>query len=95
MAPELDLATLRFMRRVQQTALAKRLGVTQATLSHWEHGNRSIPLEYAVEIAKALTEATPDKPVTTDDIYAAWQISKQMSAKRRGESDPPDLGKVA
>jgi transcriptional regulator with XRE-family HTH domain len=92
--PELDLSALRYIRRMSQQELADKMEVKQATLSHWERGLRSIPLDEAAKIARILTEETPTTPVTLEDIYQAWEVSKKHPRRRqrknKPEENPPD-----
>ncbi len=94
---ELDLSLLRQTHRIRQSKLAQQLQVPQSTLSRWEKGERSIPLEDAVALALALTKAKEDDPVTVQDIYNAWQVAHKrfLSQQEPAPDDPSPLDKAA
>jgi transcriptional regulator with XRE-family HTH domain len=51
---ETPLALRMRKKRVRQQALAKRLGLTPTTISHWVRGRTLVPLEHREVMAKAL-----------------------------------------
>jgi transcriptional regulator with XRE-family HTH domain len=75
MQREVDLFGLCRLAGWQQEPLANKLGVSRSSLSYWQSGKRSIPLARAVALAKILS--TPEAPVTTEDIYNAWRVSRE------------------
>ncbi len=94
---EFDLSLLRQTRHLKQSQLARTLEVPQSTLSRWEKGERSIPLEDAVALADALTKANEKDPVTVQDIYNAWQVAHKRlpSQQEQAPDDPLDLAPAA
>lgn len=79
MPEKIDLAMLRHSRGYSQKRLAEAIQVNRATLSRWEKGNRSIPLDEAVKIAKVLTGDNTEHPVTERMVYEAWVVSQEIA----------------
>lgn len=95
MSQNTDLAMLRHSRGFSQKRLAEAIDINRATLSRWEKGERSIPLDIAVRIASALTGDDTEHPITERMVYDAWVASQQVAAitpkqQRKPRTRPPD-----
>jgi len=66
------LKEIRLNKRITQVELAKRVGIRQQTISHYETGRAKPSLDVAVKLAKALG-------VSVEEIYQAWVEGKNSS----------------
>jgi len=67
------LKEIRLNKRITQVELAKRVGIRQQTISHYETGRAKPSLDVAVKLAKVLG-------VSVEEIYEAWR--KEIKKKR-------------
>ena len=69
----MTLKEIRLNKRITQVELAKRVGIRQQTISHYETGRAKPSLDVAVKLAKVLG-------VSVEEIYEAWR--KEIKKKR-------------
>ena len=65
----MTLKEIRLKKGVTQVELAKHVGISQQTISHYETGRAKPSLDVAVKLAKALG-------VSVEEIYQAWVEGK-------------------
>jgi len=63
------LKEIRLKKGITQVELAKHVGISQQTISHYETGRAKPSLDVAVKLAKALG-------VSVEEIYQAWVEGK-------------------
>ena len=73
------LAKIRITRELTQTQLAKKTGLTQRTISHYETGAGYPPAPTVVDLASALE-------VTTDELLGAKPIRNAKATKMDSET---------
>lgn len=87
-----SLAEIRRSRNLTQTAVAKALGVTQATVSYWERAG-SVPQDAHAAAIMAYYDLTPQQyleAMTTDTLNQAraiGRILRKAQADRRLSDD--------
>ena len=65
----MTLKEIRLKKGITQVELAKHVGISQQTISHYETGRAKPSLDVAVKLAKALG-------VSVEEIYQAWVEGK-------------------
>lgn len=73
------LVSIRAARELTQTQLAKKTGLTQRTISHYETGAGYPPAPTVVDLAKALQ-------VTTDELLGAQPIKNAKATTMDSET---------
>ena len=65
----MTLKEIRLKKGITQVELAKHVGISPQTISHYETGRAKPSLDVAVKLAKALG-------VSVEEIYQAWVEGK-------------------
>ena len=65
----MTLKEIRLKKGITQVELAKHVGISQQTISHYETGRAKPSLDVAVKLAKAFG-------VSVEEIYQAWVEGK-------------------
>ena len=85
-----NLTAIRKQRSITQVELAKKIGITQQTLSQYERGKRHLTVEMVIKIAQALN-TSPDKFIRLSAIPESKKAISLKITKRMNQIEKLDL----